>query len=245
MLLVRKQNHKPNSISLFTSLSRWFLSVLFSIIILTPNLLLCIFSWKQAFAVLQWWARIELKIFHIKLIVKDENYGKYDKPPYLIVLLNQTSLTEAMLMLACSPTPIHILTNFRFAVIPLLGWSFVLMGSVVIFKPWKQQAKRGVMKAAQKMRKGSNFYISIEGERSQDGKLSPYKKGPIVLALEAGAKIVPLSLKGARECLPYGSWKIQPGTVEFHYHKAIELDQYSYDDRDEILNQLMGLACRS
>jgi 1-acyl-sn-glycerol-3-phosphate acyltransferase len=44
-----------------------------------------------------------------------------------------------------------------------------------------------------------------EGRRSPDGRLSPCKKGPVVLALNSGADIVPFYFEGASAACPTGA----------------------------------------
>jgi 1-acyl-sn-glycerol-3-phosphate acyltransferase len=48
--------------------------------------------------------------------------------------------------------------------------------------------------------------IFPEGTRSRDGSLLPFKAGAFQLALETGAKVLPLALAGTRRCRPKGSF---------------------------------------
>ena len=84
--------------------------------------------------------------------------------------------------------------------------------------------------------------ISIEGRRSPDGALQPYKKGAAVMAIESGATIIPVVLRGTRERLPYGAWRVRPGTIEVDYLEAIETKGLTYEDRDELVARLRALA---
>jgi len=44
-------------------------------------------------------------------------------------------------------------------------------------------------KAIEKVKQGNNCYMSIEGRRSPDGKLLPYKRGCAVMAIKTGGKV--------------------------------------------------------
>ena len=84
--------------------------------------------------------------------------------------------------------------------------------------------------------------MSIEGRRSKDGSLSPYKKGPVILAIQAQAKIVPVLIHGAGNCLPHGKWRIRPGKVTIRFLEVISTDNMQYEDRDKLVSTLRTLA---
>jgi 1-acyl-sn-glycerol-3-phosphate acyltransferase len=46
------------------------------------------------------------------------------------------------------------------------------------------------------VQQGLNMTIYVEGKRSFDGKLLPFKKGPFYLALECGVSVVPVTIVG-------------------------------------------------
>jgi 1-acyl-sn-glycerol-3-phosphate acyltransferase len=74
--------------------------------------------------------------------------------------------------------------------------------------------------------------------------LGLYKKGPVVLAIQANAKIIPMIVRGSRDCLPYGEWKIRPGKVTVKVLKEISTEGMEYEDRDFLVNELRKLAER-
>lgn len=81
-----------------------------------------------------------------------------------------------------------------------------------------------------------------EGKRSKDGLLSAYKKGPVVLAIKAKARIIPIVVHGSKNCLPYGEWKIRPGKVIIKFLKEIPSAGLRYEDRNLVIDQLRELA---
>ncbi len=64
--------------------------------------------------------------------------------------------------------------------------------------------------------------IYIEGHRSFDGKLLPFKKGPFYLAMECGVPVVPVTIAGSHYVMPKGRFAIKPGTVTVIFHPPIE-----------------------
>jgi 1-acyl-sn-glycerol-3-phosphate acyltransferase len=69
---------------------------------------------------------------------------------------------------------------------------------------------------------GLNMIVYVEGKRSFDGKLLPFKKGPFYLAMECGVPVVPVSMVGSHEAMPKGRFAIKPGLVKVIFHPPLE-----------------------
>lgn len=80
--------------------------------------------------------------------------------------------------------------------------------------------------------------MSIEGKRSKDGCLNPFKKGPVVLAIQSQAIIFPVIVHGSNHCLPFGEWKIRPGKVTMKFLEPLSTEGMRYEDRDVIIERL-------
>ena len=200
------------------------------------------FSRQLCIKILKEWSRRVAKLANIEVKVKDESNGNWGSPPFLFVLLNQNSLAEVTVYYQVFPPPLRMIINIEFAALPFIGWAYTLIGSIVIVRQWKKQAKRGIERAQQLMKDGENIGISIEGRRSPDGKVSSYKKGPAVLAIGAGATIVPLVFHGARSVYPPGTWRVQTGTIELEICRPIDTRGLSYEDRNEIVEKMLTIA---
>jgi len=64
--------------------------------------------------------------------------------------------------------------------------------------------------------------IFVEGKRSYDGRLLPFKKGPFYLAEECDVPVVPVTIVGTHAIMPKRRFAIRPGTVTVIFHDAIE-----------------------
>jgi 1-acyl-sn-glycerol-3-phosphate acyltransferase len=73
-----------------------------------------------------------------------------------------------------------------------------------------------------------------EGTRSPDGALQPFKKGAMLLALEAGVPIVPLAVAGAREILAKRSRWVQGGRVVLSIGAPISTEGRALSERDSL-----------
>lgn len=187
------------------------------------------------------WNRFFLKLFRIEISLENENHATVTMNGCVFILLNQTSLLDGPIGAMIIPLPWRGLVNIEYALIPIFGWAMCIF-SWIIIRQLPKQAKKTMQKVESFLQGGGNLWVSIEGRRSKDGLLSPYKKGPVVLAINAIAKIVPVIHSGVRDRLPYGKWRIRPGKVTVRFLKAIPTEDMKYEDRQELVNTLRTLA---
>ncbi len=216
-----------------------FLSLVF---ISTFGSLIAVFNFNAGWALLKHWNHFFLNIFQVEVACENLNKEKdLQSGNCIYVQLNQESLIDGFVFPMVAPLPYKTVVNIEFALIPFYGWVTAILGWVII-RQRPEQAKRTLEKVVSNLRMGGATGISIEGKRSKDGSLSPYKKGPAVLAIQSGAKIVPVITHGARDCLPHGEWKIRPGKIIVKLLKAIPTKGMCYEDRDTLVRQLRELA---
>ena len=87
--------------------------------------------------------------------------------------------------------------------------------------------------------KGINMTIYIEGKRSFDGKLLPFKKGPFYLAMECGVPVVPMTIVGTHYAMPKGKFAIKTGKVQVIFHDPIEPKDFI--DRDHLMDKVRAV----
>jgi 1-acyl-sn-glycerol-3-phosphate acyltransferase len=228
----------------WVSAARWIVSGANSFAHLVPLLVVSPFSRGRAWVIYRHWARTMCRIFGIVPVLRDDNEGGDSSPaPCVYVWLNQTSLSEVPAFASLLP-PWHTIANLEYAIMPLFGWAMLPLRNIVIIRQWKWQAKRGIERAAARLARGERWLVSIEGARSLDGELQPYKKGPIVMALRSRATIVPLAVRGARDVMPRGDWRLRPGPIEVHLLRAIPTQGLTFEDREAIVARLRRMAER-
>jgi len=107
--------------------------------------------------------------------------------------------------------------------VPILG-NIMRIGSLVPVDRGNRDAGiSAVRDAVQAIREERlNMTIYVEGKRSFDGKLLPFKKGPFYLAEECKVPIVPITISGTEEVMPKARFAISPGVVTVQFHDAIE-----------------------
>jgi 1-acyl-sn-glycerol-3-phosphate acyltransferase len=94
---------------------------------------------------------------------------------------------------------------------------------------WPLQVERGDPRAIRRslewLRQGGALVIFPEGGRTeQDGALHKFKAGAARVALEAGAPILPVTIRGGHEVWPRGRrWPRLTGRVEIVYHPLLHV----------------------
>jgi 1-acyl-sn-glycerol-3-phosphate acyltransferase len=63
----------------------------------------------------------------------------------------------------------------------------------------------------------------------------PFKKGGFIMAIKAGAPIVPVAVQGGRDSMRKGSWIIRPVTVSIRIGEPIESAGISLDQRNNLI----------
>lgn len=185
-----------------------------------------------------------LEAFGIEMTVEDRSdvVGTKRDRGVLFVHLDQQTLLSVAIYSLVLPVPFRLVVNAEFAALPLVGWLALAQGAVPIWRQKPAQAREALVRVGDAIRGGDNFGISIEGRRSPDGELSPYKKGPAVLAIDAQCDIVPFMSHGEWSLWPHGDWRVRPGRIHGVVYPAISTRGMTYRDRDEVVARLRALA---
>jgi 1-acyl-sn-glycerol-3-phosphate acyltransferase len=222
---------------------QWALAGASAPLLLGPATALGPISRDASIGLLRSWADLQLASAGIDVHVEDRS-GLHGRPGVLFVDLFQQTLLSALIYPRAFMQKFSLVVNVEFAALPWLGWATVAQGAVTIVRQRPDQAKAALQRVVQRLKGGESFGISIEGQRSRDGRLSPYKKGPVVLAIEAQCDIVPYLSHGEYALWPRGQWRVKPGRVDCVLYEPISTKGLTYDDRDRLVEQLRGLAER-
>jgi 1-acyl-sn-glycerol-3-phosphate acyltransferase len=119
--------------------------------------------------------------------------------------------------------------------IPVLGFGFKLGEFIPVDRDGKvESAQESIAVARTVMAKGLHITTFVEGTRSRDGRMLPFKKGPFYLAKETGAPCIPVSIHGTEGMMAKGSPKIKPGTAYIEFHAPIYPNDYA--TREDLLD---------
>jgi 1-acyl-sn-glycerol-3-phosphate acyltransferase len=106
--------------------------------------------------------------------------------------------------------------------IPALGYGMKLGEFIPVDRDGSVTGARESVAAARRvLAKGLHITTFVEGTRSKDGRMLPFKKGPFYLAMEADAPCIPVSIWGTETMMAKGSLRIHPGTAHIVFHPPV------------------------
>jgi 1-acyl-sn-glycerol-3-phosphate acyltransferase len=135
---------------------------------------------------------------------------------------------------------LRVLYKAELRKLPVLVRAFDLAGFVPLDRANREQSLPAIDRAAEALREVNSFLIFPEGTRSRTGELLPFKKGGFIMAIKAGAPIVPVAINGARDALRKGSLVIRPVTVTVRIGAPVETAGLTLDDRDLVIQEVRG-----
>lgn len=112
----------------------------------------------------------------------------------------------------------------------------------VVVMDINKDLKESLQKLASLLEKGKNIIIFPEGTRSRTGALGEFKKAFAILAHEKNVPVVPVSIDGAIDALPRGSFVPRPRKkIKVKFHKPVYPEGHDYDSLvDAVFEQVSG-----
>lgn len=176
------------------------------------------------------WARAILWGSGVRVVVHGAEHTRTGRP---IVVGNHVSWFDVLAVAAVLPRA-RFVAKQEVRRIPLVGPAAAAAGHVYIVRENRKAAFEQYKDAAARIHDGARVIVFAEGTRGREYALRPFKKGPFVLAVSAGAPIVPLVVHGTIPIMPKGSFRIHSGTAHLHFLPPIPTTGLGYDDRDRL-----------
>ena len=198
--------------------------VVFIVLILIeiPVLVVCaIFGLRDAFlAYGVWMMRVGRSILGIDLDAT--GLERLDRKTPYVFMCNHLSFLDAPLLVTVIGRPVRFIVKRFVFRIPVLGLGMRFAGYVPLDKEGVGEGRKRIARAVELIRtRGYSFLIYPEGTRSWEGALLPFRRGGFFLAIDAGAPIVPVSVRGTYELMPRGTKRVRKGKVRIVLHEPI------------------------
>jgi 1-acyl-sn-glycerol-3-phosphate acyltransferase len=173
--------------------------------------------------------------------VRVETVGldKLDKSRTYIFMSNHASNLDPPIQIPLIPRRTSVMVKKELFKIPILGRAMHLGALVPVDRGNREAGIEAVAAAKQVVQQGINMTIYVEGKRSFDGKMIPFKKGPFYLAMECGVPIVPMTITGTHHAMPKKRFAIKPGPVKVIFHPPIE--PRDFGSRDELMKKVRAI----
>ncbi|MGA2423589.1 MAG: lysophospholipid acyltransferase family protein [Terriglobales bacterium] len=177
-----------------------------------------------------WAAWTGVRIAGVK--VRTVGLEKIDPARNYIFMSNHISNLDPPITLPLIPRRTSVMVKKELFKVPILG-RIMLIGSLVpVDRANRDAGISAVRDAVKAIEQGLNMTTYVEGKRSFDGKLLPFKKGPFYLAEECKVPVVPITISGTEAVMPKGRFAIRPGTatVTVEFHDPIEPSDFGERD---------------
>jgi len=197
---------------------------------------------KVNYWVIRTWARLLLWTCGVNV----EVYGKENIPRdgAFVVMATHKSHFDIPVLIKEIPRQFRIVAKESLFKIPVFGWAMTVAGYVKVDRADQKQAFASLDRAADNVRTGMPLLIFPEGTRSPDGSLGPFKKGGFVLAIKAGAPLLPVVVDGTYAILPKTTWRIKPGRVKATFGMPIDTTVYSTENKEELMQNVRRAMSR-
>jgi len=209
--------------------------------IMLPTAALFCFPWvlitgdiRLLYRIGMWAAFTGVRLAGVK--VQTIGLDRLDPSHTYVFMSNHVSNIDPPLLLPLIPRRTSVMAKRELFRYPILGRAMRMASLVPVDRGNRDAGIAAVRAAAEVVKQGIHMTIYVEGHRSFDGKLLPFKKGPFYLAEECQVPVVPITIAGTHYVMPKRRFAIKPGGVTVTFHKAIEPAEFG--TRDQLMEKV-------
>jgi 1-acyl-sn-glycerol-3-phosphate acyltransferase len=158
--------------------------------------------------------------------VQTAGLERLDPKRTYVFMANHASILDPPILLPLVPGRTSVIVKRELFNYPILGKAMRMASLVPVDRGNRDAGITAVNTAADVVKQGIHMTIFVEGSRSFDGKLLPFKKGPFYLAEECKAPVVPVTISGTHAVMPKKRSSIKPGLVTVTFHPPIEPPEF-------------------
>jgi 1-acyl-sn-glycerol-3-phosphate acyltransferase len=180
------------------------------------------FSRHTRYRVIIGWTCVAMWLIRRLLGIEHEVRGRQHIPPEPSVILSKhQSAWETIAYSSIFPPHVYVIKR-ELLWIPFLGWGLGLMSPIAINRAHRKEAmQRLIDLGGERLRQGFSIMVYPEGTRVAVGRRGIYKLGGAVIAVNNGAKVLPVA-HNAGLVWPRNSFRKYPGKVTVVIGPAID-----------------------
>lgn len=160
-----------------------------------------------------------------------------------IVMMNHVNIFDAFVFKSSFRKRARGIEEEKHMNWPIYGQLMRRIGMIPISRKNPRRAVESLKKAGEILRAQKDLSIGImpEGTRTRNGKLSKFKRGGFLLALESGLDILPMIQVGSFQIKQKTGWIIRPGKVTFHIEKPIPIEGFTKDNIHVLMDKVRAV----
>lgn len=152
---------------------------------------------------------------------------------------NHTSIFDAFTSIWLSPTGTVGVAKRQIIYYPFYGLAWIMAGHLLIDRGRTAAAKQSMRKMGDFVRdNGLHIFMWPEGTRAADGRLLPFKKGVVHLALQTGLPIVPMVTVGAHKAWLKGSLLLRKVPIDITFLPPVDTSSWTEQTLDQHVEEL-------
>jgi 1-acyl-sn-glycerol-3-phosphate acyltransferase len=151
----------------------------------------------------------------------------------IIFASNHESALDIWVLFQVLPRSFRFIAKQELFELPIFGAYMRLGGHIPVDRRNHTRAVQSLRRAGATVRAGTSLVVFPEGTRSRDGRVHPFKKGPFVVAVEAGVPVVPVAISGTGRVTPKDAVAVVPGTVRVAVGDPV--DPRRFADKEALL----------
>ncbi|MBS2026843.1 MAG: 1-acyl-sn-glycerol-3-phosphate acyltransferase [Deltaproteobacteria bacterium] len=159
-----------------------------------------------------------------------------------IYVANHTSTLDAFLSIWLCPMGGCGVFKKEITRIPFFGWLLLLSGHIRLNRSDRQGAVAALAETAAFVRdRKLGIWIMPEGTRSKDGRLLPFKKGFVHLAIATGFPVVPVVFHGAYRNWEKHTFRFVPMDLDIEVLEPVDTSMWREDTAGAHADQVQRL----
>ncbi len=154
----------------------------------------------------------------------------------LIFACNHESALDIWVAFKVLPRSFRFVAKQELFRLPVFGWYMRLGEHIPVDRGNHARALESLRRAGEAVRAGTSLVVFPEGTRSKDGRILPFKKGPFVVAKEAGVPVVPVAISGSGRVTPKDAIAVVPGTIRVAVGEPV--DPRAFATKEDLLAEV-------
>jgi lysophosphatidate acyltransferase len=156
-----------------------------------------------------------------------------------IYVVNHTSLLDLFIAFRLMPYGTVGVLKKEVVFYPIIGQLSLLSGHPRVDRSHHASAVASMRSLGELVKRAKlSIFMSPEGTRSRSGRLQPFKKGLLHLALQTGLPVVPIVIHGAHRSWARGSLAVRGVPIRIEVLPAASTSGWSAERADDALEEV-------